>query len=64
MAVILRSASRRWRMARALESVRIDEAGRQGGGVARGITSFNCETQSLVSVVGNFAESLIANTSI
>ena len=64
MAVILHSASPRWRMARALESERIGEAGRQGGGIARGITSFNSETQALVSGVDNFDESLVANTSI
>ena len=64
MAVILHSASPRWRMARALESERIDEAGRQGGWVVRGITSFNIETHALVSGVNNFDGSLIANTSI
>ena len=63
MAVILLSASPRWRMARALESERIDKEGIQGGGVVRGIASFNNETQALVCGEDNFAESLILNTS-
>ena len=64
MAVILISASPRWRMARASESERIAETGKQAGGIARGICSFNSEAQSLVSGTDNFAEALIANTSV
>ena len=63
MAVILLSASPRWRMARALESERIDQDGKQGGGIVWGMVSFSTETQALVSGVGNFAEALLLNTS-
>ena len=62
MAVILLSASPRWRMARALESERIDKDGKHGGGIARGIVSLNTETQALVSGEDNFAEALVLNT--
>ena len=63
MAVILLSASPRWRMERALESERIDQDGKQGGGIVRGMVSFSTETQALVSGVDNFAEALLLNTS-